>query len=97
MRTPDKTWSVDGNAVTAFRPHDAAATRNRERPIETRDNQRREIAGDALDGEMEAATIGLSSRSLAEGVLVLLKGSDERRDDGLKLGRSGAALRIEPD
>ena len=88
--------TVDGNAVTALRPHDAAATRNRERPIETRDNQRREIAGDALDGEMEAATIGLSSRSLAEGVLVLLKGSDERRDDGLKLRRSGAALRIEP-
>jgi hypothetical protein len=93
----DKTWSVDGNAVTALRPHDAAATRNRERPIETRDNQGREIAGDALDGEMEAATTGLSSHSLAEGVLVLLKGSDERRDDGLKLGRSGAALRIEPD
>jgi hypothetical protein len=93
----DKTWSVDGNAVTALRPHDVAATRNRERPIETPDNQRREIAGDALDGEMEAATIGLSSRSLAVGVLVLLKGSDERRDDGLKLGRSGAALRIEPD
>ena len=91
--------TVNGNAVASFCPHDAAASGNRERPIETRDNQRREIAGDALDGEMEAATIGLSSRSLAgrEGVLVLLKGSDERRDDGLKLGRSGAALRIEPD
>jgi hypothetical protein len=48
---------------------------------------------------MEAVTIDLSSRSQTgrEGVLVLLKGSDERRDDGLKLGRSSAALRIEPD
>jgi hypothetical protein len=48
---------------------------------------------------MEAATIDLSSRSQTgcEGVLALLKGSDERRDDGLKLGRCGAALRIEPD
>jgi hypothetical protein len=48
---------------------------------------------------MEATTIDLSSRSQTgcEGVLVLLKGSDEGFDGGLKLGRSGAALRIEPD
>jgi hypothetical protein len=75
------------------------ATRNRERPIETREDQRREIASDALDGEMEAATICLSSDTLTgrESGLMLLKRCDEGFDDGLKLGRCGAALRIEPD
>jgi hypothetical protein len=48
---------------------------------------------------MEAATIGCLSLSQTgrEVGLMLLKGRDERLDDGLKLGRCSPALRIEPD
>jgi hypothetical protein len=91
--------TVYGLAVAPFCPHGAAAARYRERPVETRDDQRREIADDAFNREMEAVTIDLFSRSQTgcEIGLMLLNGHDDRRDDGLKLRRRGSPLRIEPD
>jgi hypothetical protein len=54
------------HVVTALRPHHAAAAGNREGPIETRQRESREIAGNGFNGEMEVAAIGFLSRPLPE-------------------------------
>ena len=94
-----KVLPIDQRCVATARPHHVIAARNREGPIETRQGEPGEIAGDGFDGEMEVAAIKFLSLTLAERKVgfTLLKESDEGLDGGFKLRTRSPALRIEHD